>query len=321
MKELAESGGEKVTPYRDFFDGSDYWDAVVNGHIKDNDMVLAMSFDSAQLYRNKISDTWIWIWILMDCDIKERYKKKSILVSGVIPGPNKPKFLKSFLFKGLQHLAICQKKGLNIWDALEKRVFTTHPFLALIEADSIAMAAISGSVGHFGRCGCRYFCPMPGRHPEGGTHYYPARFCPENFNIPNCNHPDIDITEVLNNFSSTTSTEAYHSNLKRLFQSRTRCEYESVRLETGLAKPSIISGLPKEHRFAVLTCFPGDIMHLPCLNITDLFLSLWRGTFKLGKAATDDPNQWAWAVLKGDVWKEHGKQVAECTPYLPGSFD
>ncbi|KAJ7207714.1 hypothetical protein B0H12DRAFT_1034444, partial [Mycena haematopus] len=35
----------------------------------------------------------------------------------------------------------------------------------------------------------------------------------------------------------------------------------------------------------------------------------------------DSKDSWDWAVLKGEVWKEHGKSVAAATPYLPGSFD
>jgi hypothetical protein len=105
--------GIKKTPYCDIFDGSDYWAAVCDKRIKDNDVVLVMSFDGAQLYRNKASDTWIWIWILMDLPPSERYKKSSVLVGGMIPGPNKPKILESFFLKGFRHLAICQKFGLR----------------------------------------------------------------------------------------------------------------------------------------------------------------------------------------------------------------
>jgi hypothetical protein len=50
-------------------------------------------------------------------------------------------------------------------------------------------------------------------------------------------------------------------------------------------------------------------------------MSLWCGTFKLSKNASDDPDTWEWAVLKGDIWKEHGTAVAECRPFLPGSYD
>ncbi|EMD33759.1 hypothetical protein CERSUDRAFT_67897 [Gelatoporia subvermispora B] len=60
-------------------------------------------------------------------------------------------------------------------------------------------------------------------------------------------------------------------------------------------------------------------MHLASLNITDLFLNLWRGSLECDK--NDNKNTWDWAVLQGDVWQEHGDAVAKATPYLPGSFD
>ncbi|KAH7905890.1 hypothetical protein BJ138DRAFT_1072332, partial [Hygrophoropsis aurantiaca] len=60
-------------------------------------------------------------------------------------------------------------------------------------------------------------------------------------------------------------------------------------------------------------------MHLPALNITDLFLGLWRGVLDCDK--DDDRSTWDWAVLQGDTWTRHGKTVANATPYLPGSFD
>jgi hypothetical protein len=66
-------------------------------------------------------------------------------------------------------------------------------------------------------------------------------------------------------------------------------------------------------------CFALDIMHLPALNIPDLFIPLWRGTFECDK--TDSKDNWPWAVLKGETWKTHGKMVADATPYIPGSFD
>ncbi|KAJ7702170.1 hypothetical protein B0H16DRAFT_1347648 [Mycena metata] len=60
-------------------------------------------------------------------------------------------------------------------------------------------------------------------------------------------------------------------------------------------------------------------MHLLGLNITELLQLLWRGLFPCD--ADDSVDSWDWAVLKGEVWKKHGKAVADATPYLPGSFD
>ncbi|KAG1868828.1 hypothetical protein C8R48DRAFT_598226 [Suillus tomentosus] len=60
-------------------------------------------------------------------------------------------------------------------------------------------------------------------------------------------------------------------------------------------------------------------MHLLSLNIPDLLIPLWRGSFECDK--DDDRLTWTWAVLVGDVWKEFGRLVEESTPHLPGCFD
>jgi hypothetical protein len=60
-------------------------------------------------------------------------------------------------------------------------------------------------------------------------------------------------------------------------------------------------------------------MHHCSLNIPDLLIPLWRGTFDC--SITDKRSNWDWAVLTDETWVEHGKAVAAATPYLPGSFD
>jgi hypothetical protein len=60
-------------------------------------------------------------------------------------------------------------------------------------------------------------------------------------------------------------------------------------------------------------------MHHASLNIPDLLIPLWHGTFN--RSATDKQSNWDWAMLTGKTWVEHGKVVAAATPYLPGSFD
>jgi len=61
-------------------------------------------------------------------------------------------------------------------------------------------------------------------------------------------------------------------------------------------------------------------MHQPIINLTELMLELWReqGNCRSGDTSSDD---WPWAVLKGDVWKAHGKAVADAASYFPQSFD
>ncbi|KAI0350659.1 hypothetical protein OH77DRAFT_1412493 [Trametes cingulata] len=61
-------------------------------------------------------------------------------------------------------------------------------------------------------------------------------------------------------------------------------------------------------------------MHLITLNLTDLVISLLRGS--LTCEAPDTKDSWTWAVFADvGVWKAHGKLVGQATPFLPGSFD
>ncbi|KAG1777804.1 hypothetical protein EV702DRAFT_1197011 [Suillus placidus] len=60
-------------------------------------------------------------------------------------------------------------------------------------------------------------------------------------------------------------------------------------------------------------------MHLLSLNIPDLLINLWHGTFECDP--DDDKATWFWAMLTGDSWKSLGKAVGETTHFLPGSFD
>lgn len=233
----------------------------------------------------------------------------------MIPGPNHPKDLDSFLFPGLFHVSALMNDRLKIWNAATKTTSLVHVFLALVLADGPAMAAMSGMVGHTGRRGCRLYCPLIWRRkPRLGT-YYPAMLQPaQPYSVPGCSHGDVNRAMIT--VSPEVLAAEYDTNEARLLASRSQAEYELIRKETGLSKPSIFSGLSR--RFNLPGCFPLDYMHLVALNITDLFVNLWRGTITGGQ---QDPLLHPWAVLQGDIWVAHGAEVGRAAPFLPGSFD
>ena len=304
--DMLKNGG-RIPVYEDFIHGADYIGAVPN--IGDHDTVLLFSIDGAQLYASKQSDCWIYIWVVMDISPDLRYKKSHVLPGGFIPGPNKPKNIDSFLFPGLQHVSALQKEGLSIWDASVKQRFSSRPFVVMATADGPGMVYLNGLVGHTGVIGCRLYCPITGRRKESG-HYYPVLLKPENYSVEYCDHVDINPTWLkrLN----------YNENLKMLTTVHNETEYRKVRLATGISKPSIFSGLSRI--LDVPGCFPGDIMHLLCINIPDFFVKLFRGDLTCDN--TDDKTAWDWAVLSDNItWEKHGKLIASATPYLPGSFD
>lgn len=302
--------GEKYV-YDDVFCGADYLDAVEEGEIKDNDTVVMFSIDGAQLYRNKKSDCWIYIWIILDLAPDQRYKIRNILPGGIIPGPNNPKHLDSFLFPGLAHISALQKEGMYIWDAYDRVVILSFIILLLVLADAVAMAELSGSVGHHGKKGCRIFCTLFGRNKPGGPHYYPVLLRPNDSNVNGSNHPSFDI----NNLPPVDSAK-YRDDLNNVLASPTEAEYRRRRLDTGIRKASIFDGVPRI--LEPPTCFPGDIMHQPVINLTALMYELWgeRDSCKKGDTTGE---AWDWAVLKGDTWKAHGQAVAGAASYFPRS--
>lgn len=297
--ELLRTNDGILPSYDDFFYGSEYLDAVQDGRIQDNDTAVMLSLDGAQLYRYKQSDCWVYIWVIMDLPPNVRYQKKNVIIGGVIPSPNKPKIIDSFLFPGLHHLSALQKEGLPIWDAFHDVSEVSRPFFAVATTDGPGLAYLNGFVGHHGKNGCRIYCSAIGRHKPGGSHYYPAFYKPHNYRIEGCNHEDYSFQNL-----PLRSPTLYMENLWHLTASPNETQYKKRRLVTGICKPSLFLGLHHRHKVAVPSCFGSDIMHLASLNIPDLLIPLWRGTFDCDK--TDSRSTWPWAVLHGETWERHG---------------
>ncbi|KAJ3019329.1 hypothetical protein NUW54_g116 [Trametes sanguinea] len=300
--------------FDDISHGSRFWGAYAAGQISSEDVVVALSIDGAQLHRNKKSDCWIYIWVILSLGPDKRYRKKYVLPGAVIPGPNHPKDLDSFLFPGLYHVSALMREGLNVWDAAQNSAKLVQIFLALVLADGPAMALLSGMVGHSGRRGCRLYCPLIGRRKPNTGNYYPVLLRPiEPYGLAGSCHPDVSRNMCLTSPSELSAE--YEQNLSQLLTAQNPHQYEQLRRETGLTKPSIFSGLSR--MFDLPGCFPIDYMHLVALNITDLFLGLWRGTLSGSKDTEPRP----WAVLQGDTWLVHGSEVGRAAHFLPGSFD
>ena len=108
--------------YSDFLDGSQYLEAVDEGLIKEDDIVLMLSLDGAQLFMSKQSDCWICIWVVFNHSLDVHYKKLSVLPAFTIPGPNPLQIIDSFLFRSLQHLVALQKDSFSMWDASKMKM-------------------------------------------------------------------------------------------------------------------------------------------------------------------------------------------------------
>ncbi len=105
----AISAGELV--YDDIFTGADFLALADSLNLTINDITVSFSIDGAQLYQNKKSDTWIAIWIINDYNPSVRFRKKHVLPAVIIPGPNKPKNIDSYLFRSFYHLSALQREN------------------------------------------------------------------------------------------------------------------------------------------------------------------------------------------------------------------
>ena len=312
--EALEATGGVIEEYEDIYHDESYLEAVAQGDITPDDMVLMFAMDGAQLYQDKQSDCWIYMWVVFDLAPNLRYRKRYVLPGGFILGPNDPKNSDSYLFPGFHHLAAIQKEGLNVWDGKDSWEFVSRPFLHLGGADGPGSVHFTGLVGHHGAFPCRLYCDLKGRHVPGAGHYYPALHKPLNYTIARSDHPDVDPDSI-----TGSSPGEYHRNLLYLLESRHITEYKERRKQTGIAYPSLFGGLLSTSRQPIPAGFPGDSMHGPMLNMGDLLLPLWRKTFCTSDQDTTD--NWDWGTLVGDVWKAHGSAVAACHEYISGFID
>ena len=188
LAELRISG--KLAVFEDVLDGSDCWDAYQHGRILPGDVVVMFSMDGAQLYKNKASDCWIYIWILLNLAPDKRYKKRYVMPGAIIPGPNKPKNTDSFMYPGLHHVAALQKEGFRMWDACRRTIFPSRPWIFLVTADAVGASLLHGGVGHHRKKGCCEGYDRIGCRKPGGSHYYAAYLKLDNYNEDGCNHDD-----------------------------------------------------------------------------------------------------------------------------------
>jgi hypothetical protein len=82
---------QQISQIDDIAMGWDYLGRVLAGNIKENNIVLMTSMDSAQLYEDKDSDCWLYIWIVFNLPPDRRYRKIHVLPGGFIPGPKNRK--------------------------------------------------------------------------------------------------------------------------------------------------------------------------------------------------------------------------------------
>jgi hypothetical protein len=174
--------------YNDTASGQALIDAWGSGDLKRGDVALQFSIDSAQLCADKPSEAWFFIWVFHNLPPNMRYKKSFMIPGAIVPGPNKPWDIDSFMFPSLYHIAALQLEGLTVYDASLGALVKSCPLVVFGTADSPGSAFMSRMVGHSGCVRCCLYCDMPSRHRMHDSHYYPAVTCRW--------HVRLDVSEV-----------------------------------------------------------------------------------------------------------------------------
>ncbi len=110
--EYARTHDGNLKEYSDTTCGREFLNAVETGRIKNHDVLVQLSLDGAQLYHDKDSDCWIFVYIIHNLAPDLRYKKRLVIPAGFIPGPEKMKDGDSFLYPVLYHISALQNEGL-----------------------------------------------------------------------------------------------------------------------------------------------------------------------------------------------------------------
>ncbi|KIL66941.1 hypothetical protein M378DRAFT_74466, partial [Amanita muscaria Koide BX008] len=96
---LLDKGKDAIRTYSDFADGTvqEYLYEEQKLLTGERDVAFALSTDGAQLTMKKQSSTWIALLIILNLPPEIRYKTNNTIVPFIIPGPNNPGNLESFM--------------------------------------------------------------------------------------------------------------------------------------------------------------------------------------------------------------------------------
>ena len=315
--ECVRLNGGMLDSYNDTTSGLALIDAWDRGDLKMGDVAMQFSIDGAQLRADKPSEAWFFVWVFHNLPPSMRYKKAFVIPGVIVPGPEKPWDIDSFMFPSLYHIAALQREGLTVYDASLGTIVRSRPLVVFGTADSPGSAFMSGMVGHSSCVGCRLYCDMPSRRWTGDSHYYPTMNRPHDYDVDGCCHRDISDSDLEE--YQVGIPGKYQQNMQYLLGARTTADYKLMHLNMGLCKQTLFSGLPYQP-LPVPSLFTMDIMHLTVLNDPDLFIKLFTG--KLDVYPPDNRDDWEWAVFyrRSLVWNKHGETVPRAVPYIPSSF-
>lgn len=291
----------------DIFDGSLYRElckrlVTVDGVKKPyrffedaRELALGLSVDGMCPFKKRKHSCWPLIIINYNFPPDIRNHLDNIICVGVVPGPQSPKDLNSFLQPLIAEL-VDLANGVEAVDVLNKEIFALRGHLLTGFGDIPALSKIIEFLGHNALYPCR-FClilAIQGRTSGGGTHLY----CPL--------HRGKDTPIDPLNLPLRTHQETLRQGAEVL-QAPNENARANVAKKYGVKGVSLFARLPS---IDLPRSFPAEVMHMVWINLIPQLADLWTGAFNGldGGSETYIIHPQLWEAL-GDICDSSGATI------------
>lgn len=291
--------------FQDIFDGSNYQslcNAPVTVHgepvnppanyfADPRDIALGLSTDGYGIFTHGQATAWPIIMFNYNLPPEIRFHSDNLLALGVVPGPNKPADMDSFLIPLAEEL-FQLAAGVKTYDPLSKSHFNLCAFLLVVFGDFPAVSMLMKMKGVNGISPCRSCkikaVPIPGEQKR--TYYVP---------------PSTNLTNL------GRSHGELMAQAELVDKASTVAEAEALSKEFGIKGRSILSEVDS---LSFPQSFPPDFMHAAWENTMKTLVTLWSGDYK----GLDEGDR-KYRVDKA-AWKEVGAQGAAASATIPSTF-
>jgi hypothetical protein len=274
---------------------------------KPTDVALGLSTDGFGPFKSRKQTCWPLILFNYNLHPSICTQLAHILCIGVIPGPNAPKDISTYLeplIDELEDLA----RGVPAFDSKDGHTFSLRAYLLACFGDMPAVAKLMAMKGHNGKFPC-HACKIEGVNAGGGRgkttlytplsrtfvkdHSAPCHYDP--LNLPRRTHADhlqqaLDIEAAINDNNETLRSR-----------------------NTGI---NGLSPLARLSSIEFPTSFPHDFMHVVFENILPNLLDMWTRNKRWENFGTADDDY----LLHKDVWTAIGAGCAASGDTIPAAF-
>jgi hypothetical protein len=315
------AAGAARSKVRDIFDSTNYEDlkkrkikihdqTLPRKYFADpRDVALGLCTDGVGPFKTRKVTCWPLIVFNYNLPTDLMFLLEYIMSLGVIPGPNKPKDVDSFLWAfGEEMLQLAN--GVRTFDIIESEFFMLRAFLILAFGDIPAISMLMRMKGHNGICPCR-MCTITGLRVPGDTnnmaHYVPL----DRHAYP---HKDPAMQDNYDPLALPLRThEQFVRHAEEVETARTKAAADDLAKKYGIKGRSILFVLDS---LSFPRSFPYDFMHLIWENLIKNLVLLWTGRFK---GFDSNGNRGPYVFAPG-VWEAIGKATAQTKKHIPSAY-